>query len=82
MYFSAIILGIIFYFVLRYCLGGFYTVSPNEKAVITSFGRAQRLSNFTTLDLPISSLLDEEEKERFAYPQLEAIGPGLHFKWP
>jgi regulator of protease activity HflC (stomatin/prohibitin superfamily) len=82
MYLGGIILGFILYFLLRYCLGGFYTVSPNEKAVLTSFGKAKRLQNLTTLDLPISSLLDEEEKDRFVYPQLEVVGPGLHFKWP
>ena len=76
------IIGGFLYFVIRYCLAGFYTVGQNERAVKTSFGRAQRLGDLTTLDLPFSADLKEEEKERYKYPQLKVIGPGLRFKWP
>lgn len=82
MNFIAIIIGGLVYFIVRYCLGGFYTVSPNERAVLTSFGKAKRLSDLTTLDLPISSELRADEKERYSYPQLQVVGPGLHYKWP
>ena len=82
MYLGAIIFGGIFYFIVRYCLGGFYTVSPNEKAVKTSFGRAQRIGDLTTLDTPLASELKAEERERYTYPQLSVVGPGLHYKWP
>lgn len=76
------VLGAILYFVVRYCLGGFYTISPNERAVKTSFGRAQRLAGLTTLDSPLAASLREEERERYNFPQLKVVGPGLHFKWP
>ena len=33
---------------------GFFTVAPNERAVLTSFGRAQRISGATTLDTPLA----------------------------
>ncbi len=72
--------GCLLYFIVRYCLGGFFTIGPNERAVKTSFGRAERIGNLTTLDLPIASELNDEEKERYVYPQLRVIGPGLHFK--
>lgn len=77
-----IIIGALIYFVVRYCLGGFYTIAPNEKAVKTSLGRAQRLGDLTTLDLPAASELNDEERARYCYPQLRVIEPGLHFKWP
>ena len=35
------IAGLIWFF-LRYGVGGFYVISPNERAVLTTFGRAQR----------------------------------------
>lgn len=77
-----ILIGGFLYFIIRYCLAGFYTVGQNERAVKTSFGKAQRLGELTTLDLPFASELDEEEKQRYVYPQLKVIGPGLRFRWP
>jgi regulator of protease activity HflC (stomatin/prohibitin superfamily) len=77
----SIILGIIFglvvWFFVRYLLGGFYTVNQNERAVKTSFGRAQRIGNDrTTLDDPIAEHLRPDERERYVYPQVRVIGPG------
>lgn len=77
-----ILIGAFLYFILRYCIAGFYTISQNERAVKTSFGKAKSLGNLNTLDLPFSEGLTDEEKERYIYPQLKVIGPGLHFKWP
>ena len=34
----------------RFGVGGFYTIGPNERAVVTTFGRAQRVGNATTID--------------------------------
>jgi hypothetical protein len=45
-------LGFAAWFVVRYGLLGFYTVDQNERAVITSFGRAQRLTGATTVFTP------------------------------
>jgi regulator of protease activity HflC (stomatin/prohibitin superfamily) len=58
-------------------LGGFYTVNQNERAVKTSFGRAQRLpGDHTTLDHPMAETLTPEERGRYVYPQVRVIGPG------
>ncbi len=72
------------WFIVRYLLAGLYTVNQNERAVKTSFGRAQRLADgTTTLNDPISDGLDEEERTRYAWPQLRVIPPGgPYFKWP
>ena len=35
--------GFLAWFIVRYLIAGFYTVDQNERAVITSFGRAERL---------------------------------------
>lgn len=74
--------GSIAYLFFRALALGFYTVAPNERAVITSFGRAQRLPGRTT-ELPIAEELPETDRERYAYPQLQVIGPGgPYFRMP
>src|SRR5260221_5786672 len=74
------ILGIVFgviAFLLIYCLlGGVYTVTQNERAVVTNFGRTERIGRKTTLDLPIAEYLTPENRERYQYPQIRLIGPG------
>jgi regulator of protease activity HflC (stomatin/prohibitin superfamily) len=82
-----ILLGLIFgfgaWFVVRNVLMGFYTVNQNERAVKTSFGRAQRVGNATTLQDPICESLSPEERDRYNYPQVRVIQPGgPYFKWP
>src|SRR5262245_42685681 len=78
------IFGFIVWFLVRYLLAGLYTVNQNERAVKTSFGRAQRLSgNASTLQDPISEGLDAAERARYGWPQLRVIPPGgPYFKWP
>lgn len=64
-------------------LPGFFSVDQNERAVLTSFGRAQRLAGRTTLDLPIAQALRPDEQQRYAFPQVRVIGPGgPYFRWP
>jgi len=78
-----IIIGFVIWFLVRYLAGGFYTVDQNQRAVKTSFGRADRIPGATTLNDPISAALDAEEKERYQYPQVRVIMPGgPYFKWP
>jgi regulator of protease activity HflC (stomatin/prohibitin superfamily) len=80
--FFGAILGFFAYFVVRAILTGIYTVDQNERAVLTTFGRAERLGG-TTLEDPIAESLTDEEKTRYAYPQLRVIGPGgPYFKMP
>lgn len=77
------LIGFVAWFLVRYFLAGLYTVDQNERAVKTSFGRAERVSNLTTLDDPISESLAAEEKKRYACPQVRVIMPGgPYFKWP
>jgi regulator of protease activity HflC (stomatin/prohibitin superfamily) len=77
------ILGFIAWFLVRYLIAGIYTVNQNERAVKTSFGRAQRIGNLTTLDDPISETLTPDQKTRYSYPQVRVIMPGgPYFKWP
>jgi regulator of protease activity HflC (stomatin/prohibitin superfamily) len=76
-------LGFLAWFFVRYLAAGLFTVNQNERAVKTSFGRAQRVSGLTTLDDPISESLNADEKTRYAYPQVRVIMPGgPYFKWP
>jgi regulator of protease activity HflC (stomatin/prohibitin superfamily) len=81
--FMGSVLGFVFWFLSRYLIGGLYTVDQNERAVKTSFGRADRVPDMTTLSDPISESLTEDEKYRYVYPQVRVIPPGgPYFKWP
>jgi regulator of protease activity HflC (stomatin/prohibitin superfamily) len=72
-------------FLFCYCLlGGIYTINQNERAVLTNFGKAERIGKATSLDLPIAESLRPEEKDRYVYPQIRVIGPGgpyLRLPW-
>lgn len=71
------------WFLVRYLAAGIYTVNQNERAVKTSFGRAERVGTATTLDDPMAENLRPEERERYNYPQVRVIPPGgPYFKWP
>lgn len=78
---SGLLYGFLLYlgfFLLKAILVGFYTVKPDERAVISSFGRAQRLSGEVR-----DADLDTAEKERYRYPKLKVKRPGgPYFKWP
>ncbi|MFM2415879.1 MAG: hypothetical protein RL385_602 [Pseudomonadota bacterium] len=75
-------LGALIWFVLRCIIGGLYTLDQNERGVKTSFGRAERLGR-STLEDPIAQTLREDERERYACPQVRVIQPGgPYFKWP
>jgi regulator of protease activity HflC (stomatin/prohibitin superfamily) len=77
------LIGFTIWFLARYLVGGLYTVNQNERAVKTSFGRAQRVGTATTLDDPISDQLTAGQRERYCYPQVRVIQPGgPYFKWP
>ena len=83
----ALVLGIVFgflaWFFVRYMVFGLFTVDQNERAVKTAFGRAKRIEGVTILQGPLGADLTPDERERYAYPQLEVIGPGgPYFKWP
>ncbi len=78
-----IIVGFTVWFLMRYLVAGLYTVNQNERAVKTSFGRAQRVGDRTTLDDPLSEALRPDERPRYTYPQVRVIPPGgPYFRWP
>jgi len=81
---GGIVVGFLAWFVVRYVVGGFFTVDQNERAVICTFGRAQRLSaGASTATSAVGEALRADEKERYDYPQLRVIPPGgPYFKWP
>lgn len=73
MSFFAFIFGVVVYFVFKVGIGGFYTVRPDERAVKTSFGRAERMPGDQDIEDPT---LNEDEKKRYRYPALRVIPPG------
>ncbi|MDF3130524.1 SPFH domain-containing protein [Kiritimatiellaeota bacterium B1221] len=78
---AGIFVGFLCYALFRVLLGGFYTIKPDERAAITSFGRAVRLGDATVT--ATDQLIPDEEKERYKYPVLKVVGPGgPYFKWP
>lgn len=82
MVFAGMIFGFVAWFLVRYLIGGFYTVNQNERAVKTIFGRAERIGK-STLEDPFAEYLRPEERDRYAYPQVRVIPPGgPYWKWP
>jgi regulator of protease activity HflC (stomatin/prohibitin superfamily) len=80
---AGLIVGFFAWFIVRYLVFGIFTVAPNERAVKTSFGRAQRLPGGGVATTPGSELLTDEERERYAYPALKVYPPGgPYFKMP
>jgi len=78
-----IIIGFGAWFVARCVVGGIYTVNQSERAVKTTFGRAERIQGAFTTMLPIADALNDEEKLRYKYPQVRVIQPGgPYFKLP
>ncbi len=81
MYFIlAFFLGLFVYGFTRVVFTAFYTVRPDERAVITTFGRANRLSAAKSED----DLVDgEAHEDRYDYPAVAVVKPGgPYFKWP
>lgn len=77
-----LLFGLTAYLIFRALALGFYTVAPNERAVITSFGLAQRLKG-NTLDPPLADDLSHTDRERDVFPQIQVIPPGgPYFRWP
>ena len=76
---TAFLSGLALYSIYRVVIRAFYTVKPNERAVLTSFGRAQRFGDQRVED----PRMTEEERARYRFPRLHVIGPGgPYFKWP
>lgn len=81
--FFGILTGFVCWFLVRYLWAGLYTVNQDERAVKSSFGRAERVGSATILDDPIAEHLRPEERQRYDFPQVRVIPPGgPYFKWP
>ena len=73
--------GVLVYAFMRVIVTGFYIVRPDQRAVLTSFGRAHRLGDETIK--PDTADLSEDERARYDFPAVDVIGPGgPYFKWP
>jgi regulator of protease activity HflC (stomatin/prohibitin superfamily) len=77
-----LVVGELAWLVLRYGVSGFFMVEPNERAVLCSFGRAERLGTATTLEDPVAQPLNEDERQRYVYPQVRVVQPGFHWRLP
>lgn len=74
----AFLAGLAIYALIRVLIGCLYTVRPDQRAVITSFGAVEKLQEKSP-----PPPLSHDEKERYTYPQVRVIGPGgPYFKWP
>lgn len=74
---GSLVAGMALYALFRILVGCFFTVRPDQRAVLTSFGRAERMPMAET------PVLDPEDSDRYAYPSVRVIGPGgPYFKWP
>ena len=74
--------GLAVYGIIRVLLTGFYVIRPDQRAVLTSFGRAERMPSQEGDDAQ-KSLLSGPERERYKYPSVRVVVPGgPYFKWP
>jgi len=72
------LLGVLAYATVRIIIGCLYTVRPDQRAVVTSFGAVQKLTE-KTAPAPLTGA----ERERYEYPQVRVVGPGgPYFKLP
>ena len=70
--------GIIAFVIVRVLIGCLYTVRPDQRAVVTSFGAVQKLQ-----EKAAPPPLSDDEMERYHYPQVRVVGPGgPYFKMP
>ena len=76
-------LGFVVWFVIRYGVLGLYTVDQDERAVVTSFGRAHRLLAASTVFTAEGVKMSESERGRYVWPQVVVVPPGgPYFAWP
>ena len=74
--------GLGMYTIFRVLISGFYIVRPDQRAVLTSFGRAQRMPEDANSKAD-SPHLTADEQQRYQYPQVRVIPPGgPYYKWP
>ena len=73
-----LVAGMIVFTVGAVLFGCLYTVRPDQRAVVTTFGAVERLSGVNE-----DSEMSGDEKQRYEYPQVRVVGPGgPYFKLP
>lgn len=75
-------LGVLVWFVYKVLVRGIYTLSPNERAVVTTFGKAEVIGGAAPVAAAFGVELSPDEQARFVYPQVRVVGPGMHVKLP
>jgi len=81
--FAFFIAGVLIVLLVYTLFRGFYVVNQNERAVKTVFGRAKRSGGNSAEAEAFSRTLNDEQKERYNFPNLVVIQPGgPYFKWP
>jgi regulator of protease activity HflC (stomatin/prohibitin superfamily) len=74
--------GLLLYVFFRVVATAFYVVRPDQRAVITSFGRADRLPS-QEIDKATGPHMTADEHLRYQYPKVRVVKPGgPYFKWP
>ena len=53
---AGILVGILAFLIFYCLLGGLYTIDQNERAVVTNFGKAERIGSATSLNLPFADI--------------------------
>lgn len=79
--FLSFIVGVAIYGIIRVLVTGLYVIGPDQRAVITSFGRAEQMpEEFSRVE---DDSLSDEERQRYRYPRVRVVPPGgPYFKWP
>jgi regulator of protease activity HflC (stomatin/prohibitin superfamily) len=76
------LLGLLLYAFIRVVATAFYVVRPDQRAVITSFGRADRLPT-DEVDKATGPHMTADEHLRYQYPKVRVVRPGgPYFRWP
>ena len=80
----AFLLGVFFYVTAKVLIGCLYTVRPDQRAVVTSFGAVETMPRSdSAAPQTDDELMTRDEKERYEYPQVRVVGPGgPYFKMP
>ncbi|MDG1875675.1 MAG: SPFH domain-containing protein [Mariniblastus sp.] len=78
LFFFGLLAGIVVFVIFRVLMGCVYTIRPDQRAAVSSFGAVQRLQ-----DKSAPAPLSGDEQDRYDYPQVRVVGPGgPYFKWP
>jgi len=81
-FFLSFACGLVVYAFFRVIATGFYIIRPDQRGVLTSFGRTERLPG-GAMHKADEPNLSPDERQRYQYPQVRVIPPGgPYFKWP